>query len=215
MTAGVYAIVNTADGRAYIGSSKTIEIRWAGWRSTLSRGRAGNKQLQADWANAEGNGFVFTILEEVSGGDDVLSAAESQWISRYAGRCYNVHINVRRAVPGQVLARLQQVRLAAGFTVRALAAKAKVSPNVIANAELGRMSHGSTMWKLADALGVHRYALVSAEEEKAFHEGQAWLEAKMRRRAAYFAQLAQEHQSKPSRKRRRPRADQEAEDANQ
>lgn len=198
MTAGVYAIVNTANGMAYIGSSRIIEVRWSGWRSKLSRGQGGNKPLQLDWSAASGDGFEFRILEEIPSGNEIeLSTSESHWIEQYTGRCYNVHANVHRAVPGSRLSRLQRVRLDAGLTVWGLAAKAGVSTNVIHNAESGRRTFGSSVSKLCDALGVDSLKLVSAEEEAAFHEGQMRLEARLRERKAILSRYAcRERQTK-------------------
>lgn len=189
MTAGVYAIVNTTADRVYIGSSRTIEIRWSGWRSVLSRGVGGNKPLQADWTAANGGGFDFRLLEEIASGDEeALGAAEQRWIKLYAERCYNVHVNVNRAVPGSILSRLRGTRLAAGLTVRALARRAGVSTGVINNAERGRRTFGSTTTKICEALGVESLKLVSAEEEAEFHAGQARLEARLRERRIIMAQ---------------------------
>lgn len=41
MTSGVYAIVNTVSGKAYVGSSFNIERRWNGRQWALNRGRGG------------------------------------------------------------------------------------------------------------------------------------------------------------------------------
>lgn len=202
MTAGVYAIINTITGRTYVGSSRTIEIRWSGWRSVLNRGLGGNKQLQADWAATQGQFFDFRILEEAPVNDKTLEEAERRWIDQYAGRCYNVHMKTTRATPGQVLTRLREVRIAASLTVRMLAKKAGVSPAAISNAERGRMTHGSTTKKLTDVLGVHWYKLISAEKEQAIMDGQARLEARMQLRESLRLQRLIEEQHP---KRRHPR----------
>jgi hypothetical protein len=81
MTAGVYAIVNTATGTAYVGSSVNIERRWNGRRSALNRGASENKALQADWTTLRGAGFELRILQETESTDAALAGAEDQWIA--------------------------------------------------------------------------------------------------------------------------------------
>lgn len=205
MTSGVYAIVNTATGRAYVGSSRQIEIRWADWRSKLDRGTAGSKALQADWNVSQGQDFSFTVLEETTTQDEAMEEAERRWIERYDGRCYNIHKQAGRPAIGSALTRLSSVRIAAGLSVAALAKKADVSTTAIYNAERGRMTHGATAGRLADALGVDTLKLFSAEQEAEFWAGQARLEARMRQRRIYFAALARSEQQ-PRRRSRRQRA---------
>lgn len=101
MTAGVYAIVNTVTGLAYIGSSKNIEVRWQGRRNALRQGKSTNKPLQADWTAARGKGFVLRVLEQV---DDVMALveAEQRWLDQYDGRCYNIRKRVWRSCEGRL-----------------------------------------------------------------------------------------------------------------
>lgn len=207
MTAGVYAIINTATGMAYIGSSRQIELRWSGWRSKLERGAGGSKALQADWNETQGQGFSFTVLEETESQDDALEQAERRWIAQYDGRCYNIHKQAGRPSIGSALTRLADVRRAAGLSVVKLARKAGVSTGVIYNAERGRMTYGSTAGSLADALGVHWYKLISAEEEQRLIESHAsWIRRCERRSARIEALIATKHRPR----RRRPRATPEA-----
>lgn len=46
---GIYAIINNATGRAYIGKSENIKARWAEHVTGLEAGNHHNKALQADW----------------------------------------------------------------------------------------------------------------------------------------------------------------------
>lgn len=80
MTAGVYAIVNTATGRVYVGSSRNIESRWSGRRGALNKGQGSNRALQADWSVSQGAGFEFRVLEVTSDDNDVLLTAERRWM---------------------------------------------------------------------------------------------------------------------------------------
>lgn len=89
MTAGVYAIRNTADGMAYVGSSRNIEKRWSVHRSFLKHGRSRTTKLTTAWRAVEGYGFDFIILEETSAEDARLVEAEQRWLERFSGSLYN------------------------------------------------------------------------------------------------------------------------------
>lgn len=65
---GVYSIINLESGRAYIGSSRRIERRWACHRSELAAGDHGNKSLQDDWISQKGRGFLFVLLRHCDEG---------------------------------------------------------------------------------------------------------------------------------------------------
>lgn len=84
MTAGVYIIRNTANGRVYVGSAVDIERRWRGHRGSLSRGVHHNPALQASWQKHGPDAFSFSVLEVVSNParDDIL-AAEQRWLDHY------------------------------------------------------------------------------------------------------------------------------------
>jgi predicted GIY-YIG superfamily endonuclease len=60
--AGIYAIVNRTNGRAYIGSSVNIRNRIVQHRSALRRGRHPNKLLRAEWQDHGEAAFVFGVL---------------------------------------------------------------------------------------------------------------------------------------------------------
>lgn len=80
MTSGVYAIVNTTTGKAYVGSSFSIGTRWCGRRSELNRGVSKNKPLQTDWSLLGATVFELRVLEVVEKDDAALMAAEKRWI---------------------------------------------------------------------------------------------------------------------------------------
>lgn len=98
MTAGVYAIVNTANGMAYVGSSIDIEKRWAYHRSTLQRNAPWDspRVLIRAWNDVAGEGFEWIILEETEPNEDTLEQTEQRWIDHYAGRLYNVRVQAKR-----------------------------------------------------------------------------------------------------------------------
>ncbi len=63
--------------------------------------------------------------------------------------------NAGDSVPETLGARIRQERLAAGFSVRGLAARTDVSPSLISQIELGRASPSvATLWAVATELGI-------------------------------------------------------------
>jgi group I intron endonuclease len=78
---GVYAIVNSATGKAYIGSAVDISRRWAQHRRELQRGTHNNGHLSAAWAKYGEEAFTFQVIEEVP---DSLSLVEAEqaWLDR-------------------------------------------------------------------------------------------------------------------------------------
>ena len=63
--------------------------------------------------------------------------------------------NALESVPETLGARIRQERLAAGFSVRGLAARTDVSPSLISQIELGRATPSvATLWAVATELGI-------------------------------------------------------------
>jgi transcriptional regulator with XRE-family HTH domain len=63
--------------------------------------------------------------------------------------------NTVESVPETLGARIRQERLAAGFSVRGLAARTSVSPSLISQIELGRATPSvATLWAVATELGI-------------------------------------------------------------
>lgn len=62
---GIYCIMNTVNGKKYVGSSIDISSRWTSHRHDLKRGIHSNVHLQKSWDKYGENSFVFYILEEV------------------------------------------------------------------------------------------------------------------------------------------------------
>lgn len=98
MTAGVYVIVNKADGFVYVGSSVNIERRWCCHRSDLKLGIGPSKSMVAAWQTVGPRGFAWAVLETVDNVDG-LESAEQHWMDQYTGRLYNRRKWARRARP--------------------------------------------------------------------------------------------------------------------
>lgn len=74
MTCGVYQIVNTVNGKRYVGSSVNIEARWKHHIWRLNRGSHHSPYLQNSWNKYGEHCFTFAILSENE--EDNIHAAE-------------------------------------------------------------------------------------------------------------------------------------------
>lgn len=72
---GVYQILNTANGKSYVGRSVAIKRRWDSHRFHLRKGTHKNKHLQSSWNKYGEDSFVFRVLEFVDD-EDLLPARE-------------------------------------------------------------------------------------------------------------------------------------------
>ena len=93
MKSGVYRIVNTASGRAYIGKTTNLPVRLATHRRLLRTGQHHCGALQADWDAVGEAGFEFSVhtraCAESLGDIECALIAEAQ----AAGLAYNVNIS--------------------------------------------------------------------------------------------------------------------------
>lgn len=62
MNSGVYAIINTANCKRYVGSSKDLKARWAAHLSRLRRGVHHSPKLQASFNKHGESAFQFQVL---------------------------------------------------------------------------------------------------------------------------------------------------------
>lgn len=83
MISGVYRIVNTLSGKAYIGSAVKIPTRLALHRSALRRGDHPNCHLQHSWDKYGEVSFAFETLAHVL--PEQLLIVEQWWIEYYGG----------------------------------------------------------------------------------------------------------------------------------
>lgn len=96
MTCGVYEIVNTVNGKRYVGSSVNIEQRWSAHKSNLRRGRHHSIHLQRAWDKYGEHSFTFSVIYEcdlagVIEAEQVQIDIKSEYnIAPIAGRTYGV-----------------------------------------------------------------------------------------------------------------------------
>lgn len=75
---GIYQIVNTVNGKRYVGSAKVFRLRWSAHRTGLNKNRHHSRHLQASWNKHGADAFVFEIIELCEA--DRLLAREQFWI---------------------------------------------------------------------------------------------------------------------------------------
>lgn len=87
---GIYAILNTQNGKVYIGSAVNFKTRWRKHRYTLNNNRHHNIYLQRAWNKYGAANFQFEILEHCQ--VDQLEERENDFIKIYKikGTAYNI-----------------------------------------------------------------------------------------------------------------------------
>lgn len=78
---GIYKILNTANGKFYIGSAVDIKQRWRQHRSSLNLGYHDNSLLQRSWKKYGEDKFTFEVLEYVSD-VNLLISIEQNWMDK-------------------------------------------------------------------------------------------------------------------------------------
>lgn len=79
---GIYAIIHTASGKRYIGSSSSIRDRWHLHRWQLRRGEHHSTYLQRAWDKHGEEAFTFEIVEECL--VDLLFEREQHYLDHYS-----------------------------------------------------------------------------------------------------------------------------------
>jgi len=78
--AGVYMILNTQNGKRYVGSSVDLAHRWQRHTWELAQGVHGNYRLQKAWAFYGEDAFEFSVLEYVAANKKDLLGREQHYI---------------------------------------------------------------------------------------------------------------------------------------
>ena len=86
----IYKIINTVNGKFYVGSTTNTRERFRVHRKRLRKGNHHAKHLQAAWNKYGENAFVFVVIETIPDGQS-LQAAEDVWLAEHVGKehCYN------------------------------------------------------------------------------------------------------------------------------
>ena len=96
---GIYRIVNTVNGRVYVGSASCLGGRRKAHEYRLKAGNHHSIKLQRAWNKYGESAFVFEVIEQVSGEASLLER-EQHWIDHYdaAKVGYNVAAVAGRTV---------------------------------------------------------------------------------------------------------------------
>lgn len=77
---GIYAIVNTANQKCYIGQAASIGDRWLYHRSSLRRGKHHSRLLQNAWNKYGEAAFQFKVVEYAPRDAVALAEREQMWL---------------------------------------------------------------------------------------------------------------------------------------
>lgn len=90
---GIYKIINKANGKYYVGSSRDISTRWSTHKRALSKRCHRNLKLQCAWDKYGEDSFEFVMVENCSPDRVALLAAEQNHLNKARGDqsvCYNL-----------------------------------------------------------------------------------------------------------------------------
>lgn len=93
---GIYRIINTKNGRIYIGSTRRFKGRARSHRADLEANRHKNTYLQNDFNKCGSECFIFEVLEAISDKAEML-LREQYWIDQLYDnqkKCYNLRKDV-------------------------------------------------------------------------------------------------------------------------
>jgi group I intron endonuclease len=87
----IYKIINTHNGKFYVGSTTNTQERFRVHRKRLRSNKHHCRHLQASWNKYGESCFVFCVIESVPPGES-LEQAENKWLSEHVGKehCYNI-----------------------------------------------------------------------------------------------------------------------------
>lgn len=113
MASGVYEILNTANGKRYIGSAADFGRRWSAHQSLLSSGKHHSRHLQSAWNKHGAAAFSFRPILTCAPTKQMLEFYEQQLLDK-AKPEYNIlptagsQLGAKR-VPGFQVGRVQSV----------------------------------------------------------------------------------------------------------
>lgn len=97
---GVYCIMNTQNGKKYIGSSRNIYNRWLKHRANLRGNYHPNSHLQNAWNKYGEGSFHFFILCKCS--EELLLEREQEYIDKLNPE-YNIMLEAKRTVVTDII----------------------------------------------------------------------------------------------------------------
>lgn len=161
---GIYAIVNTVNGKQYIGSSKSIYYRWSqNHLPTLRQGNHHNRHLQAAWNKYGEQSFEMRIIEECD--QNTLFEREGFWIEKNKSWEREHGYNLTRIVDEkQVFSNETVERRSAARTIE------DYWTSGVNKQILERFQQGTSKNAIAKELGITRSAVYSCLEHSRMHK---------------------------------------------
>ena len=95
MTSGIYHILNTVNGKRYVGSSQNIQRRFAKHRYFLNHNKHWNQHLQNAWNKYGAKVFKFEVVEEVLV-EQLLDVEQEHLNKASKDMSYNMNFDARR-----------------------------------------------------------------------------------------------------------------------
>lgn len=168
---GVYAIVNTADGKGttYVGStSQTFRKRFWNHQANLNSKRHGNQHLQSAWNKYGENSFTFSVLQII---DDVscIVGAEQFWIDEYLLKrnLYNISLKAYAPCIGTTFSDEHRRKLSASLMGHSVSEKTRIA--VSERWKTRNKDSKETRWKKGSAFRGKKF---SEEHKRKLSESQ-------------------------------------------
>ena len=94
----IYKIINTYNGKFYVGSTTSPKVRFRTHRGKLRNNKHHCHHLQAAWNKYGESVFVFYVVETVPD-EQSLQEAEDRWLIKHVGKPYCYNVGLRSGAP--------------------------------------------------------------------------------------------------------------------
>lgn len=163
MASGIYRIINSINGKIYIGSAVNIDKRWRDHISLLKKGRHHSRYLQNAWNKYGAYAFEFSIIEEC----DIPSLiAREQYFIDTLSPDYNV---CKVAGSSLGVKRSDETRAKIGFVSRNISAETRAK---IGAANKARKISSETRAKISARQVGKTYSAETRAKMSAANKGQ-------------------------------------------
>lgn len=144
----IYKIINTVNGKFYVGSTTNTRERFRTHRKRLRNNKHHASHLQAAWNKYGENAFVFHVIQIVPDGES-LQAAEDVWLAEHVGKshCYNKsrYSNApMRGIPKEQHPNFGRSKTEEEWQVISESLKAFYAENPLSHPRLGKHHTGET-----------------------------------------------------------------------
>lgn len=116
MKSGIYNIINTTNGKRYVGLTKNLEVRWRTHVNKLREGKHRNAHLQYAWNTYGESSFCFEILERCE--ESKLFDREHYWATFYDTHNHEKGYNIRPTDAEGRIIQSEETKAKIGLTSR-------------------------------------------------------------------------------------------------